>query len=1552
MVYLHQQLASRKRASSFVPPFPPPKIPKSTTTAAVTASTSTAAGAAVTADKTVAAVADVTAASASRSAHGARAYDSAGEISTSKVEKMVTVLAEAGCTLINPSGPPCLPSDTLKFRNRLHRVLSSDSVARDDFLQGFSAYIQSPAIFRRVLMFSNRDGSHANYARSDSLARNLLLVPSIQIDLQNMLLEMLPEHLVKDPGGQGLPYTFEDDIARLILNQFRWLDFHVDSCGFADKLLQVVSICPLHLKKEIIGSLPEMIDDQNNNAIVDSLQQMLQEDPSIVVPVLDSCSNLNLDEQLHDQVITIALSCIRTVEADSMPYLLRFLLLSAKPANVRRIISQIRNQLKFVGTHNAHKLQHSKLKGKLLMDTAEALILDALRSSLRFKNILCEEILKELKSLEKAQDHKVIDIWLLVLISMNGELLKKNVEKIFKRKAVEGSITTALLDQCIRGNRDLVKEYFPSFLSLSENLLSCREQKARELGSYLYVCLFEEFIDTISRQEVIGALIAHLGSGPGIEVNAALDTLLLLASQYPQELLPLSSHINGILDFLEGFSIENLHKVYEVFCHLTLSARCSIDSLGSSIGNELLMIVRKQVGNSDVKYKSMGIIGTLKIVSFLGDSNNCSAPTSSQKSNCEEAIELLKLSLESCKQVPLELVLLYDQLSAVLNSKTLHPGIIEWIGKNLGDFESLFLSDLDGGQLPVQELCGGLEGELWMNLDGDISPVCLNILPLVSSPLQLASILQTLPANFLLVSRLERLANQGSLGGIDALLGCPLYLPSSKYYSGSTWQSLTEKHKEIICLSLYYACNWLRELLNAFCTQVIGRYECTSQMVKEEIVTKLLKRLRNLVYLESLLNHILKQHSFSLPELYFRVEATGFSSQKNHRGYVERKIGHQKAKENNADTNKEKHVKNYQTPTSLDTDAKLQQSTILDAFKKARVVRSRDANQEDSNNLCVKDRKSESAECQLCISDDLTFVEVVGVPTFLESQKSKFRPLSADCHSILTFTKKYSSCCPDPVAELPLHSYLLHDLLNMLDHFSPQSKQFPARCLTTVPGPSRMKMGELLSFVRQLIPNLRKHFDAALSIIRAGTVICEEHWEEQGVLAAHPELIEIKISNSTISGLIASETLSFFSKVLKLSDTQIKISCLFELLEGFQPLNKPASILLDVHPIPLPGTIEYLYCGAYSFLEDALDIACSFSFHLASEVLLTLKSVVLSIQSFPRDSQEKDLNCSGSAIHLLLPVMQKRLGTLSWKLLRHSWDDTNLQNSWKGQGEIIEMILRTYLENSGSTSDAVEELACSVLPQLSAGKATGDDGYHGFPTLTSATFIAWYKTLHEENLNILNKLVRDIQLQNKPRAVIEQQSVEQLLMKLRQSVHVVVSLVNMCRTFEKVTIHAMTVKYTGKFVDSFLRGTLFPLIHHCLDSATNCQHLLFPVFDFLQMHFREHSELILQLVKELQKATRTVQTLCSEAKGSRQMAITGKVPATKRSMERFLFHVKSLLHATSGGSIFWMGNLKHKDLSGQVVSSQAYIDDHGDNDPDPVEVDAEEQHCSLDAEGQ
>lgn len=71
--------------------------------------------------------------------------------------------------------------------------------------------------------------------------------------------------------------------------------------------------------------------------------------------------------------------------------------------------------------------------------------------------MLCQEILKELKGLNKSRDHKLIDIWLLMLIYMNGETMQKSVEKMIKCKIVEGCIQDIMFEQCIRGNKRLVQ---------------------------------------------------------------------------------------------------------------------------------------------------------------------------------------------------------------------------------------------------------------------------------------------------------------------------------------------------------------------------------------------------------------------------------------------------------------------------------------------------------------------------------------------------------------------------------------------------------------------------------------------------------------------------------------------------------------------------------------------------------------------------------------------------------------------------------------------------------------------------------------------------------------------------------------------------------------------------------------------------------------------------------------------------------------------------------------------------------------------------------------
>ncbi|TVU41411.1 hypothetical protein EJB05_14926, partial [Eragrostis curvula] len=1385
------------------------------------------------------------------------------------VDAAAALLADAGCTLLVPPHQPPTLTSPHAFAARLARSLAADPGAAlpGRLLAGLAAFAAaSPARLRQLLLPT---APHA-----PSLARALLSVPALQPGLLALLLEKLPEHF-DGAALDGLP--LQDDVGRLIVAQFRWLDFLVDADTFVEKLVEVLSVAPPRLKKEIIGSLPEIVGDQSHATVVSALEKLLQEDSEVVVAVLDALSDLNLDEMLQDQAVTVAISCIRTIAADQMPHLLRFLLLSATPANAGRIILQIREQLKFVGVLDPRAARSKKLKGKALASSTDGAILDTLRSGLRFKNMLCEAFLKELKLVEHPRDHKVIDVWLIMLIYANGGALQKSAEKILKSKILQGCIRETLFDQCIHGNTDLVKEHFMSYLSVSDYLLACKEEKAREFATYLLTALFEEFSDTYCRQELVGSLVTHIGSGVSYEVSSALDIMISLTSNNPEELIPISSHVTGILDYLESFHEENLRKVYDIFCHLALAAGFSTGSGGSKIANELLMVVRKQVNNPDMKYRRMGVIGALRIVSTIADVNaevNCSAS----------------------------------------QTKVLHSSILEWVGAHATELDTHFLADLDSGQLPEKYMCDGIEGELWMNLDGDISPVCVNIVPLVStSPQKSQPCLQILYSQFSLSTIIERLGNEGSLSGINALLGCPLHLPSTKYLDGAKWRSLSGLQKKTVCHSLYYAINWIRELVNAFSTQVVSRVDNMSQKARDETAVKLLQRLRNIIFLEGLLNAILKHYPVSLPELRYLGDYSGSTTTSKFN--LLKRTGEESI-EGVPSNKRQKGRKDKAASENLNPGDKLKQPTILDAFKRAGVTVSQETKKALSQPLS-SGAMPEDTEQEANDPGELGIIDLMAAPTHLDMQRFKFRTLQVTCLSLLNYSESQDSA-RYLESELPIYLYLLRDLHNKLDHLNPSSKPFLSTSQAKYSQTHCPKSTqEFFDKVQAIFLSLRKHLDGAISMIKDGSGSSPDNWSSNSSSAGNPHIPYVVVPRSSVASSVCKEVLACYRKLLAIPHltNQSNLSVLKQLLQTFQPPENFDDILSEFHPSLTSNNVDYLCCGAYKLLEDIIDPVCSFSYVLASDVLITMQSILSSVTVL----LEKSGEATGKNMHMgcskdLIPFLRKRIGASAHKLLSCDLPSEDAENGCQSKGDIIPKILQIYLKNSDSNSDPLDELACSVLPKVSSLKTSStQDASHGFPTLCSSTIQSWYRVLHEENTGALNKTIKQA-LRTRP--LPESGSVESVLGEIYKSVKVFVSLINLCKTHEKVAMHAMAVKHGGKFVDTFLKA-----------------------FNFLETHFSQHSDIIIKTLKELQKATRTIQTICSEAKSYKRTMVTSKVPATKRSLERFLFQVKALLNKCSAEDLFWLGNLKHKDLHGHVVSSQLY----GGGDDFPESEDEQQQ---------
>ena len=96
------------------------------------------------------------------------------------------------------------------------------------------------------------------------------------------------------------------------------------------------------------------------------------------------------------------------------------------------------------------------------------------------------------------------------------------------------------------------------------------------------------------------------------------------------------------------------------------------------------------------------------------------------------------------------------------------------------------------------------------------------------------------------------------------------------------------------------------------------------------------------------------------------------------------------------------------------------------------------------------------------------------------------------------------------------------------------------------------------------------------------------------------------------------------------------------------------------------------------------------------------------------------------------------------------------------------------------------------------------------------------------------------------------------------------------------------------------------------------------VFD-MQQRLADSPAEATKLFKAVQATTRTLQAICGEAKTAGELSVAAKVPAVRRTLERFVLRVRGITQAAGNGpSAFWLGNLKHKGLDGREVPSQLY----------------------------
>eukprot|EP00127_Corallochytrium_limacisporum_P000386 Clim_evm81s11 gene=Clim_evmTU81s11 len=164
--------------------------------------------------------------------------------------------------------------------------------------------------------------------------------------------------------------------------------------------------------------------------------------------------------------------------------------------------------------------------------------------------------------------------------------------------------------------------------------------------------------------------------------------------------------------------------------------------------------------------------------------------------------------------------------------------------------------------------------------------------------------------------------------------------------------------------------------------------------------------------------------------------------------------------------------------------------------------------------------------------------------------------------------------------------------------------------------------------------------------------------------------------------------------------------------------------------------------------------------------------------------------------------------------------------------------------------------------------------------------------------------------------------------------------------------------------------------HHVLVTImTKCP----PVLDaltgemipFLLQDLNSSQHYLERIFKKMQRATRAIQSACGHVKDMRDTKLMGHIPGIRKRLETLILKVKAMMKQGNHEDVLCIGTLKHRNIAGEVISSQLPREEEGeddeirddgnddDNDDDTassdgtseVESDQEEVQDSYDDEG-
>ncbi|KAK4317245.1 hypothetical protein Pmani_011660 [Petrolisthes manimaculis] len=579
---------------------------------------------------------------------------------------------------------------------------------------------------------------------------------------------------------------------------------------------------------------------------------MYDSTPEVTPAILECLSQLSLTEHMIESVRHSVLKTLQAAKPQHLAIIIRFILTVTQHNIAYQVISDIREKMNLPGDCVGVGSNKSQTKTSNEEGDYEVLLFNAIKMATLSHKYLTTAWLKAIQDVGNVGSVRPLDLLLLLLLHDAVPSQRHPIESMIRNKIRAGLLSDAMLGSIFTTHTTVLRENFEALKKIASLLLRSSEPIVSNTGITLYRLSFLH-LGKYCRQEVVLGLLRHFGDASNAR-TAALSLLASLTHNHTQAIAPFTIFIKGSLDCVEDVCSGEMRRVVDVVSLLVFSSPTH-----SALQDELIILVRKQLSHTDLRYKHLGVLNAAFAVKNMVkvDDNNTTTSTTNTSgllntSVLKEAENLLHLVLSSTCQHPTASALFMDEMASITLRDGLNARIQEWVCEKMtDDFQERFVLDYQGGDiqpdtntlLPLAS-CWDLTNN---DTESEQTNIILNLGPLVLQH-ELAnnttSVNKThlvcLTPQFRLLRMLESRLHDGDLTNIDALLGCPVFAPTPSTWTNFTQLTQQQQHAALSCL--FHTLNWFREIINAFVTQK-----------DPDLKTKVYQRLQNVIEVQDLL---------------------------------------------------------------------------------------------------------------------------------------------------------------------------------------------------------------------------------------------------------------------------------------------------------------------------------------------------------------------------------------------------------------------------------------------------------------------------------------------------------------------------------------------------------------------------------------------------------------------------------------------------------------------------------------------------------------------------